>query len=74
MLESTALWCPQCRAIAPFVDEAREKFLKARFYTYDADSVGDIAQESEVNSMPTSHRYKDGELGDSVTSAKAKEV
>lgn len=53
VLEATASWCSQCKAIAPFVEELRKKFPDARFYTYDTDVAGDIAQELGANQMPT---------------------
>ena len=53
VLEATASWCSQCKAIAPFVEEMRKKYPDARFYTYDTDTAGDIAQELGVSQMPT---------------------
>lgn len=35
------------------------------------DSLADIAQELGANSMPTFHIFKDGDVKDSVTGAKA---
>lgn len=35
VLEATASWCPQCKAIAPFVEQMRKKYPEARFYTYE---------------------------------------
>lgn len=53
VLEATASWCPQCKAIAPFVEELRKKYPDAKFYTYDTDTALDIAQELGARQMPT---------------------
>ncbi|QIW98887.1 hypothetical protein AMS68_004405 [Peltaster fructicola] len=74
VLEAVTTWCSQCKAIAPFVDKMMKQFPDARFYRYDTDTAGDIAQELGVTHMPTFHIFKDGDMGDSVTGAKAKEI
>lgn len=74
VLEAVTTWCSQCKAIAPFVDKMIKQFPDARFYKYDTDTAGDISQELGVTVMPTFHVFKDGDLGDSVTGAKAQEL
>ncbi|KAF2429169.1 thioredoxin-like protein [Tothia fuscella] len=74
IIEGTAAWCGQCKAIAPEVDKLAIEFPKANFYTYDVDSNPDVAQELGVSSMPTFTIFKDGDLEDSVTGAKIKEL
>jgi thioredoxin 1 len=49
ILQATATWCSQCKAIAPFVDKLIAKYPEAAFYKYDTDSAGDIAQELGVS-------------------------
>jgi len=71
ILEATATWCSQCKAIAPFVDKMMEKYPDARYYKYDTDTADDISQELGANQMPTFHAFKDGDLLGSVTGAKA---
>jgi thioredoxin 1 len=70
ILEATASWCSQCKAIAPFVEKLIKQFPDARFYKYDTDTALDIAQELGANQMPTFTIFKDGDLMDSVTGAK----
>jgi len=70
ILEATATWCSQCKAIAPFVEKLIQKFPDARFYSYDTDTALDIAQELGANQMPTFTIFKDGDLMDSITGAK----
>ena len=72
ILEGVTSWCPQCKAIEPFVEKMKTKYPEARFYTYNVEEAGDIAQELGVNSMPTFHLFKDGDVSSSVTGAKAK--
>ncbi|CAK3884734.1 related to thioredoxin Trx1 [Lecanosticta acicola] len=74
ILEATTTWCSQCKAIAPFVERLMKKYPDARFYNYDTDSALDISQELAANQMPTFHIFKDGDLKDSITGAKAKEL
>ena len=74
VLEATATWCSQCKAIQPFVDKMINKYPEARFYKYDTDTATDIAQELGANQMPTFHIFKDGDLVDGITGAKAKEL
>ncbi|EME49598.1 hypothetical protein DOTSEDRAFT_68396 [Dothistroma septosporum NZE10] len=71
ILEATATWCSQCKAIQPFVDKMIAKYPDAKFYTYDTDTAPDIAHELGANSMPTFHIFKDGDMMGSVTGAKA---
>ncbi|OQO11531.1 hypothetical protein B0A48_03258 [Cryoendolithus antarcticus] len=74
VLEATATWCSQCKAIAPFVTQLQNKYPEARFYNYDTDTTPDIAQELGANAMPTFHVFKDGDLVGSVTGAKGAEL
>ncbi|KAK5676597.1 hypothetical protein LTS10_010898 [Elasticomyces elasticus] len=67
LLEATASWCSQCKAIQPFVDKMIKKYPEGRFYKYDTDTADDISQELGANQMPTFHAFKDGDLMGSVT-------
>ncbi|EGP88533.1 uncharacterized protein MYCGRDRAFT_29470, partial [Zymoseptoria tritici IPO323] len=67
ILEATATWCSQCKAIAPFIASLEKKYPEANFYTYDTDTAGDIAQELGVSQMPTFHVFKDGDVVGSVS-------
>jgi thioredoxin 1 len=70
IIEGTAAWCPQCRAIAPEVTKLASEFPKAHFYTFDVDDNPDVAQELGVTTMPTFTIFKDGDLQESVGGAK----
>lgn len=70
VLEATASWCPNCKAIQPFVDKMIKRYPDARFYKYDTDTADDIAQELGARQMPTFSIFKDGDIIDGVTGAK----
>jgi thioredoxin 1 len=72
IIEGTAAWCPQCKAIAPEVAKMAAEFPKAKFYTFDVEENPDVAQELGVSVMPTFTIFKDGDLMESVSGAKAK--
>lgn len=72
ILEATATWCSQCKAVAPFVEKLIKQFPEAKFYKYDTDSAGDIAQELGVSQMPVFTIFNDGDLEDTVTGARGK--
>ena len=72
ILQATATWCSQCKAIAPAVDKLIAKYPEGTFYKYDTDSAGDIAQELGVSQMPVFTIFHDGDLEDTVRGAKAK--
>lgn len=74
IFEATTDWCPNCKAIAPYIEKLVKKYPDARFYIYNTDKALDISQELSAHQMPTFHVFKDGELRDSVTGAKAAEI
>ncbi|KAJ4303308.1 hypothetical protein N0V90_002201 [Kalmusia sp. IMI 367209] len=74
ILEGTATWCAQCKAIAPEVQKMVGEYSDAHFYTYDVEETPDIAQELGVSQMPTFSVFKDGDIQEGVTGAKPKEL
>lgn len=74
VLEGTAEWCVQCKTMAPVLQKFIDQFPEARFYQYDVEKAVDVAQELGVRQMPSFHVFKDGELMDSITGAKPKEL
>jgi len=61
VLEGTATWCSQCKAIAPEVQKMVQEFPDVKFYTYDVEEAPDIAQELGVSRMPTFSLFRDGD-------------
>ncbi|KAK7183304.1 hypothetical protein DPSP01_000573 [Paraphaeosphaeria sporulosa] len=74
VLEGTATWCAQCKAIAPEVQKIVSEYPDVHFYTYDVEETEDIAQELGVSQMPTFSIFKDGDIQEGVTGAKPKEL
>lgn len=74
ILEATAAWCPQCRTMAPVLEQLVSKYPNARFYAFDVDATPDVAQELGVRQMPTFSVFKDGDLHVGVTGAKPKDL
>lgn len=74
ILEGTTTWCSQCKAIAPYVEKLIKQFPEARFYNYDVDDAGDIAQELGVSQMPTFTVFRDGEVEGTVTGARGEQL
>ena len=74
IIEGTAAWCSQCKAIAPEVKKMVSEFPDARFYVFDVDECPDIAQELGISVMPTFTIFKDGDVQESVSGAKPKDL
>lgn len=72
IIEASATWCAQCKAIAPEVQKLIEEFPKAKFYVFDVDEQPDIAQELGIRVMPTFDLFKDGDLMEGISGAKIK--
>lgn len=50
------------------------EYPNVKFYLYDVEECEDVAQELGVRSMPSFSIFKDGDIQEGVTGAKAKEV
>jgi thioredoxin 1 len=74
VLEGTATWCAQCKAIAPEIAKMVSEFPDVHFFTYDVEETPDIAHELGVSQMPTFTVFKDGDLQDGITGAKPKDL
>lgn len=74
ILEGTATWCAQCKAIAPEVSKMVAEYPSVKFFLYDVEECEDVAQELGVTSMPSFSIFKDGDIQDGVTGAKPKEI
>jgi len=70
ILEATATWCSQCKAIEPYVQKLVKQFPDARFYKYDIEQAPAIAQELGVSMMPTFSIFNDGNIEAGITGAK----
>jgi thioredoxin 1 len=57
-----AEWCAPCRRIAPLVEQLAEQTPSAVFLKADIDTLEDASVEAGVQSVPTFHFIKDGQL------------
>ena len=58
-----APWCGPCRALAPHLETAAQKFDgKLRICKYNVDEASDYAAKLGVRSIPTLVVYENGEL------------
>ncbi|KAJ6849317.1 TPR repeat-containing thioredoxin TDX isoform X1 [Iris pallida] len=69
ILYFTATWCGPCRAMAPLYKSLAEKHRRVVFLKADIDEAGDVAQQWNVNSVPTFFFLKNGKEVDKVVGA-----
>ncbi|KAJ3259880.1 hypothetical protein HDU77_001600 [Chytriomyces hyalinus] len=58
----TATWCGPCKAIKPLYAELAAKYKHVTFVTVDIDQLKETAAKNSIQSVPTFHFYKGGEL------------
>ncbi len=62
MVEFYATWCPHCKRMAPIVDDLKALFEgRVSIYQFDIDQNEQLANELEVESIPTFIIYRQGE-------------
>eukprot|EP00603_Paraphysomonas_imperforata_P001476 CAMPEP_0114425476 /NCGR_PEP_ID=MMETSP0103-20121206/7255_1 /TAXON_ID=37642 ORGANISM="Paraphysomonas imperforata, Strain PA2" /NCGR_SAMPLE_ID=MMETSP0103 /ASSEMBLY_ACC=CAM_ASM_000201 /LENGTH=104 /DNA_ID=CAMNT_0001594313 /DNA_START=27 /DNA_END=341 /DNA_ORIENTATION=+ len=77
VVDFTASWCGPCQMIKPKFHAMAEANTDVVFLQVDVDACGDVAEECEVNCMPTFHFYKAGvklELFEGADENKLKEL
>lgn len=64
VLEFSAVWCPDCRFLDPFLPEIEKDFSEAKFYKIDRDDSIDVAKKLMIMGIPSFVVYQDGkEIG-----------
>lgn len=62
LVEFYATWCPHCQKMMPVVADVKALLAgSAEVYQFDIDKNQELADELEVNSIPTFIIYKNGE-------------
>lgn len=62
LVEFYASWCPHCQRMMPIVDDVRALLDgSANVYQFDIDENQELANELDVNSIPTFLVFKNGE-------------
>jgi len=63
-----ATWCGPCRALAPMVEKAAGAFsAKVKFFKVNIDESPGLAQNFQVEAIPTLLFFKDGQLKNRIT-------
>lgn len=62
LVEFYADWCPHCQRMMPVVREAAgELGGRCKVYQFEIDANRELAEENEVESIPTFIIYRDGQ-------------
>ena len=62
MVEFYATWCPHCKRMAPIVEDIKALFEgRAAIYQFDIDQNEELANELDVQSVPTFIIYREGQ-------------
>ncbi|WOL08895.1 thioredoxin H1 [Canna indica] len=69
VVDFTASWCGPCRMIAPIFTELAKKFTNVSFLKVDVDELKDVAQEFDIEAMPTFVFLKEGNIVDKLIGA-----
>ncbi len=69
VVDFTATWCGPCRTMSPVFVELSKKFPEIAFLKVDVDQLRDVAQEWDVQAMPTFIFIKDGKAVGKVVGA-----
>ena len=69
VVDFTATWCPPCRMMAPFFEELAKKMDHVMFLKVDVDELKSVAEEWDVQAMPTFMYLKEGKLVDKFSGA-----
>lgn len=62
IMEFFATWCNPCKMLAPVLEELNNKLEKAEVYRVDVDKNSTLADDLDINSVPTLIFYKGGEI------------
>ncbi|KAK7295323.1 hypothetical protein RJT34_18229 [Clitoria ternatea] len=74
VIDFSASWCGPCKFIEPAIHAMAEKFNDVQFIKIDVDELPDVAQEFQVQAMPTFVLVKKGKEIERVVGAKKDEL
>ena len=64
-----AEWCGPCKSFAPTFEQLSKEWTDVPFYKVDVDLLEDVAEENNIQSMPTFILYLDGREVDRLCGA-----
>lgn len=67
----TASWCKPCKLIQPTLETLSQKYT---ICTVDVDTMTDLADELQIEQMPTILHYKNGMLYNSYSGSNTEKV
>ncbi|GAB2282351.1 Cytoplasmic thioredoxin isoenzyme 2 [Dionaea muscipula] len=74
VVDFSASWCAPCKLIEPAFNAMATQFPDVSFAKIDVDELPDVAQEMNVQAMPTFVLMKQGKEVDRVVGAKKDEL
>ncbi|KAF3446376.1 hypothetical protein FNV43_RR11555 [Rhamnella rubrinervis] len=74
VVDFMASWCPPCRFIAPVLADLAKKTPDVIFLKVDVDELKSVAEEWDVEAMPTFLFLKEGKAVDRLLGAKKDEL
>jgi len=57
----SAVWCPDCVFIKPFIGEVAKSYPQFKYYKIDRDELLDLCKEMDVMGIPSFVAYDHGE-------------
>ena len=69
VIDFHAEWCGPCKMIGPKFEAMKDDFPAAVFAKVDVDENEDVAEEYDIQAMPTFLVFKSGSKVDSMTGA-----
>ncbi|KAJ7943542.1 Thioredoxin [Quillaja saponaria] len=74
VLDFTATWCGPCKYMEPVIKDFAAKYTEVEFIKIDVDELTGVAQEFQVQAMPTFLLIKKGKVVDELVGAKKEEL
>ncbi len=75
MVDFFATWCGPCKMMAPAVERLAKAYEgKVKIGKLDVDENPDVSQKYEIQSIPTTIFFKDGEMVDKLVGFQSEEA
>ena len=72
VIDFWATWCGPCKLMNPILDEVEKEYPNLAITRVDIDSVKDMVEQYNIQSVPTYVILKDGKEVDRIIGAKPK--